>query len=89
MTSCIINRKKYQVEHVFNMVGNYYFTDKHNNSYLVDAEDAAVWAGEEKVEWTTGIDMAIKYARSCSETSEEGTFWWKEITAEEKSRSHR
>lgn len=45
MKTVIINHKKYTVEYVFNMVGNYEFRDKHGNIYLVDAQDVAAFGG--------------------------------------------
>lgn len=66
----IINRKKYTVEHVFNMVGNYYFTDKNGVEHLVDGEDVLVWAGK------STIENAIKYAKHMAKEND-GVFWWK------------
>jgi hypothetical protein len=45
MKTTIINGKKYTVEHVFNMVGNWEFTDKNGVIHLVDGEDVAIFAG--------------------------------------------
>jgi len=48
--TAIINGKKYTVEHVFNMVSNWHFTDKDGNVYLVDGEDLAEWFDENRNE---------------------------------------
>ncbi len=75
MKTTIINGKKYKVEHVFNMVGNYYFTDKHNTAHLVDSEDVQIWAEENNLPWQ-GIDTAIEYAKEMAANIDEGIFWW-------------
>lgn len=45
MKTAIINHKRYTVEHVFNMVGNWEFTDKHGVIHLVDGQDVAIFGG--------------------------------------------
>jgi len=77
MKTCIINHKRYTVERRFNMVANFYFTDKRGIEYLVDAEDVAGWNEEEHGKATATIDDAIAYARDLAEGSEDGIFWWK------------
>lgn len=76
MRYTIINKKRYGVEYVLNMVGNFYFTDKHSVSHLVDGQDVQVWADEGRKKWR-GIDTAIEYAKYISSISEDGSFWWK------------
>ncbi len=70
-----INGKVYTVQHVFNMVGNWYFTDKHGTDYLVDGEDVSAWADERKLEWR-GVDTAIAYAKELAGDNN-GVFYWK------------
>lgn len=70
MRTTIINHKRYLVNYISNMVGNYYFIDKNGNSYLVDGEDVAVFAG------TSSIENAIKYAKHLAKENG-GVFWWK------------
>lgn len=76
MKYAIINHKRYAVEHVFNMVGNWYFTDKHGAHHLVDGEDVSLWSTLEHIKWD-GVNTAIAYAKYISEISEDGVFWWK------------
>lgn len=45
MKTTIINHKKYTVEYIFNMVGNFHFTDKNGIEYLVDGEDVTAFGG--------------------------------------------
>jgi hypothetical protein len=71
----VINGKKYRVEHVFKMVGNYYFTDENGVSYLVDGEDVTVWAEEQGIKHQ-GLDTAIEYAKYHAREQEDGIFWW-------------
>lgn len=72
----IINGKKYTVEHVFNMVGNWHFTDKHGTIHLVDGEDVSLFATQQGLEWD-GVNTAIAYAKHYASEVEDGTFWWK------------
>lgn len=76
----IINGKKYSVHHVFNMVGNWYFTDKNGRVFLVDGEDVAVWAEREELKEWRGVDTAIAYAKAIAKEND-GVFWWKEKEA--------
>lgn len=71
----VIGGKKYSVEFVFNLVGNYYFTDKNKVSYLVDNEDVAEWilAHGKKHK---GLATAIAYAKEKAREEENGQFWW-------------
>jgi hypothetical protein len=43
--NAVINGKKYTVQHVFNMVGNWEFTDKNGIVYLVDGQDVSIFGG--------------------------------------------
>ena len=72
MKTVIINHKKYTVEYVFNMVGNYYFTDKNGLAHLVDAEDIIEWTGD-----TCNLNDAIAYAKYYAKEAWDGAFWWK------------
>lgn len=76
MTYTIINHKRYSVEYVFNMVGNWHFTDKYGAVHLVDGEDVQVWADGECMKWN-GVHTAIAYAKHYANESENGVFWWK------------
>lgn len=71
----VINHKRYTVTHVFNMVGNWHFTDKNGTAHLVDGEDVAIWADEQGMAWA-GIDTAIAYARHYADAIDGGVFWW-------------
>ena len=71
----IINRKKYTVSHMFNMVGNWYFIDKNNLAHLVDGIDVQQWAEEQGKKWQ-GIETAIAYAKELAQEND-GVFWWK------------
>ncbi len=71
----VINGKSYKVTHVFNMVGNWYFTDKHGTQYLVDGEDVSQWVEESGAKFD-GVYSAIGYARGLAEQNN-GEFWWK------------
>lgn len=82
MKTCFINGRKYTVEYVFNMVGNYEFVDKDDVYHLVDAEDVSVWAEENKDEHATGVGSAIAYAKYYAELTEDGIFWWKRYKIE-------
>ena len=83
MKDCIINGKKYTVEYVFNMVGNYEFVDEDEVYHLVDAQDVSMWAEEHKDEHATGVGSAIAYAKYyAEEMSEDGVFWWKRYKIE-------
>lgn len=73
----IIDGKKYTVTHVFNMVGNWYFTDESERVFLVDAENAQGWAEENGHEWK-GAETAIAYAKETASNNLDGVFWWKE-----------
>lgn len=73
----VINHKRYHVEYIFNMVGNYAFTDKYGRVYLVDSEDVAIWADEQGEPWRF-IYTAIAYAKYYTDILEDGVFWWKE-----------
>lgn len=75
LTTTIINGKRYTVEHVFNMVGNWYFTDKHGVSYLVDGEDVSMWVEETGAKWQ-GVNSVIAYAKELAENNG-GVFYWK------------
>lgn len=75
MKTTFINSKKYTVEPVFNMVLNYHFTDKNGVIYLVDGQDVAEWADDEKVAWTNNVDMAVQYAKWVIDMGSD-TFWW-------------
>lgn len=80
MKTTIINSKKYTVEHVFNMVANWYFTDKNGVAHLVDGEDVTIFGGggecqfeydgsEEDIDWyrcTTHDEMNIGNTFSCN-----------------------
>lgn len=77
MQKVIINHKKYTVERVFNMVANYYFTDKNGIAHLVDAEDVAEWLGEQGLKFKDGMAAAIAYAKYYARETEDGCFWWK------------
>lgn len=70
-----INGKKYTVEHVFNMVGNWHFVDRKGNAYLVDGEDVSGWAEENNRKWE-GVQTAIAYAKELA-VKNGGVFWWK------------
>lgn len=70
-----INGKKYTVEHVFNAVGNWYFTDKHGVHHLVDGEDVGIWADDQGLKWD-GVSTAIAYAKYYANENEDGIFWW-------------
>lgn len=72
----IINHKKYAVEYVFNMVGNWWFTDKNGAVHLVDGQDVQEWAQEQELKWN-GINTAIAFAKYYANESENGVFWWK------------
>lgn len=74
MIMTIINRKKYTVERVFNMVANYEFTDKNGVIHLVDAEDVQGW---EYGDGKSTVYNAIAYAKYYAKESEDGVFWWK------------
>lgn len=76
MKTTIINHKRYTVDFEFNMVGNWYFTDKNGIHHLVDAEDVLVWAEEQGKKYL-GIDTAIEYAKYLADGSDTGEFWWK------------
>ena len=76
MKTTIINGKKYIVEYVFNMVGNYYFTDKNDMQHLVDCEDVMEWVKEQGMKHT-GLETAIAYAKYYARENEDGIFWWK------------
>ena len=82
MKDCVINGKKYTVQYIFNMVGNYEFVDEDDVYHLVDAEDVAMWAEEHKDEHATGVGAAIAYAEYYAELTEDGTFWWKRYKIE-------
>jgi len=71
----IIDGKRYTVTHVFNMVGNFHFTDKTGAVYLVDGEDVGAWA-EENNKKHEGIKTAIEYAKAMA-AENEGVFYWK------------
>lgn len=75
----IINHKQYTVSYVFNMVGNFWFTDKEGVNHLVDAEDVAIWADEQNIGYQ-GIKTAITYAKDIA--GDDGVFWWKIATGE-------
>lgn len=75
-----INGKKYTVEYVFNMVGNYHFIEKHGTRYLVDAEDVWEWVGNVSG-YCCGLHAAVDYAKELASMNEGGAFWWKEIPA--------
>lgn len=81
MRACIINHKKYTVEHIFNMVGNYYFTDKDGKEFIVDSSDVWQWNEEEGMNIKDGVEAAIAYAKEIADYSEDGVFWWKEKEA--------
>lgn len=51
MKYAIINHKKYAVDHVFNMVGNWTFTDKKGVIHLVDGEDVTAFGGGYQCEY--------------------------------------
>lgn len=51
MKNTIINGKKYTVEYVFNMVGNWHFTDKKGFVHLVDGEDVTAFGGGYECEY--------------------------------------
>lgn len=51
MKTTIINHKKYTVQHVFNMVGNWEFTDKNGTVHLVDGEDVSAFGGAFECEY--------------------------------------
>jgi hypothetical protein len=70
-----ISGKAYEVSHVFNMVGNWHFTDKKGTSYLVDGEDVSAWCDEKGMRWD-GVYTAIAYAREIASMND-GVFWWK------------
>lgn len=74
MKTTFINGKRYHVEHVFNMVGNWWFVDKYGTVHLVDGEDVSVWADENGIEWD-GANTAIAYAKEMAKHGE-GVFWW-------------
>lgn len=76
MKTAIINHRRYTVEYVFNMVGNWEFTDKDGVIHLVDGEDVTEWADDEGVAWD-GVNTAIAYAKYLANESEDGVFWWK------------
>lgn len=71
----MIDGKRYTVTHVFNMVGNWYFTDKHGTHYLVDGEDVAEWVEEQGKPWN-GVDTVIEYAKYMADVNS-GVFYWK------------
>lgn len=71
----VINGKSYKVEHVFNMVSNWYFTDKNGVEHLVDGEDVSAWVEETGAKWD-GVYSAIAYAREIA-SQNNGEFWWK------------
>jgi hypothetical protein len=75
----IINHTKYIVSYVFNMVGNFYFTNKEGIHHLVDAEDVAIWADEQGIGYQ-GIKTAIAYAKDIA--GDDGMFWWTVKTGE-------
>lgn len=81
MKNTIINGKKYSVEHIFNMVGNWHFIDKNGIVYLVDGEDVIIFGGgfdcyykfdgedTDGTEWflcTTHDELALSQNASCS-----------------------
>lgn len=51
MKTTIINHKRYTVQHVFNMVGNWEFKDKHGVIHLIDGEDVAAFGGAYECEY--------------------------------------
>lgn len=73
MKTCIINHKRYTVEHVFNMVLNFEFTDKNGAIYLVDGEDVLGFSKD----YTNTIDDAIAYAKHWASNTDDGVFWWR------------
>lgn len=75
MKTTTILGKKYTVTHVFNMVSNWYFTDKNGIHYLVDGEDVSVWVEETERTWK-GVDTVIEYAKDLAQENE-GIFYWK------------
>lgn len=79
ITITVIDGKRYTVEHVFNMVGNWVFTDKNGTEYLVDGEDLAEWVDEKGVAFD-GVFSAIAYATELADMNN-GVFWWKEKPA--------
>ena len=76
MTYTVINHKRYSVAHEFNMVGNWYFTDKNGKEYLVDGEDVSYWSTVNKIKWQ-GVKTAIAYVKYTANQSDDGVFWWK------------
>ena len=82
MNIAIINHKRYSVEHRFNMVGNWYFTDKDGNQFLIDGEDVGIWADNMGLKWD-GVNTAIACARDLVATADDGCFWWKTIPAQD------
>lgn len=74
----IINHKKYSVEYVFNMVGNYHFTDKNGIIYLVDGKDVGEFIDEfPEYQTDNWLTNAIAYAKYYGNNTEDGIFWWK------------
>lgn len=77
MKTVFINRKRYTVEHIYNMVGNYHFTDKNGVVYLVDGEDVSEFVDDNpEYQTNNGLLNAIGYARYYAANTESGVFWW-------------